>query len=426
MGSAVETVRPTNGKGRAMNASDLVVDNGTDFWVDPCVYTDQELYRSEMEKIFRTSWVYVAHESELTEPGDYLTTHVGEEPVIVSRDDKGAINVLVNACRHRAAVVCREERGNSKAFRCPYHGWAYRNNGDLLGVAQKAGAYKDGALRDVDGLHRAAKVESYRGLVFCTFDPQAPTLVEHLGAVRRHVDLWADMSPEPEGRLLPPHRFEYSGNWKMQAENGADGYHPAVLHQSAFETLDHFGVRSRALSNEMLEVGKVRGFKEGHAILEGGPVARLNPKLLASYKAALGERHDETRVQEILLRRHIFIFPNVYLMDGNIRTILPRSIDRTEVRSYFMELRGVDPAINEERLADLQRRLGTAGFIGPDDLETFAAVQTGSRSRSLDWMVMSRGLGREEDLGDGELLALPSDETPQRAIYREWFRRISA
>jgi benzoate/toluate 1,2-dioxygenase alpha subunit len=409
-----------------MNVNQYVVEDEANFRVSPRIYSDPELYRSEMEAIFRRSWVYVAHESEVREPGDYITTHVGEEPVIVSRDEKGEIHVLVNACRHRAAVVCREERGNSKAFRCPYHGWAYRNDGDLIGVAQRAGAYVDGALQGVEGLHRAARVDSYRGLIFCTFDPGGPSLIDHLGTVRKHVDLWADMSPVPEGRVLAPHRFEYAGNWKMQAENGADGYHPGVLHQSAFDTLDHFGVRSREASNEMLVIGKVRGFDGGHGILEGGPVARLNPKLMASYREALGERHDDARVEDILLRRHIFIFPNLYLMDGNVRSIHPRGPEHTEVRSYFLELQGVDPAINEERLRDLQRRLGTTGFIGPDDLETFAAVQTGSRSRSLEWMVLSRGLGREESLGDGEIVSVPSDETPQRSLYREWARRLSA
>jgi benzoate/toluate 1,2-dioxygenase alpha subunit len=409
-----------------MNVNQYVVEDEANFRVSPRIYTDPELYRREMEVIFRRSWVYVAHESEVREPGDYITTHVGEEPVIVSRDEKGEIHVLVNACRHRAAAVCREERGNSKAFRCPYHGWAYRNDGGLIGVAQRAGAYEDGALDDVAGLHRAARVESYRGLIFCTFDPAGPTLHEHLGSVRKHVDLWADMSPVPEGRVLSPHRFEYAGNWKMQAENGADGYHPGVLHQSAFDVFDHFGVRSRAASNEMLEVGKVRGFDGGHGILEGGPVARLNAKLMASYRESLGERHDAARIEDILLRRHIFIFPNLYLMDGNIRTIHPRGPEHTEVRSFFLELQGVDPAINEERLRDLQRRLGTTGFIGPDDLETFAAVQTGARSRSLEWMVLSRGLGREKSLGAGEIVALPSDETPQRSLYREWARRLSA
>jgi benzoate/toluate 1,2-dioxygenase alpha subunit len=403
----------------------FVREDASNFLVSPRAYHDQEIFRQEMDLIFRRSWVYVAHESQIPLPGDYFTTHVGLEPVIVSRDDQAAINVLVNACRHRAAVVCREEIGNAKAFRCPYHGWAYRNDGSLIGVAQRAGAYEEGSLDGVDGLHRAARVETYRGLIFCTFDESALPLVDFLGAVRPHIDRWADMSPEPEGRVRAPHRFEYSGNWKMQAENGADGYHPAVLHQSAFDTLDEFGIRSRAVSNEMLEIGKVRGFDGGHGILEGGLVARLEPDLMKSYVKALSVHHDQDEIAQILLRRHIFVFPNLYLMDGNIRTIHPRTVDRTEVRSYFLELQGVEPAINQERLLDLQRRLGTTGFIGPDDLETFAAVQTGSMSASMEWMVLSRGMGREEDLGDGELMGLPSDETPQRALYREWAKRLN-
>ena len=98
------------------------------------IYRDPAVFALEMERIFKRTWVFMAHESELAAAGDYLTMRIGAEPVVVVRGEDGEVRVLVNRCRHRGAVVCERAAGNAKSFRCQYHGWTYRNDGQLVGV----------------------------------------------------------------------------------------------------------------------------------------------------------------------------------------------------------------------------------------------------------------------------------------------------
>ena len=105
--------------------SDLVIEGETDFRIHTSIYSDSDIFALEMDRIFRRTWVYVAHESELPDPGDYVTTTLGTQPVIVTRDAGGQVHVLLNHCRHRGSAVCRADRGHAEQFVCPYHNWVY-------------------------------------------------------------------------------------------------------------------------------------------------------------------------------------------------------------------------------------------------------------------------------------------------------------
>src|SRR4051812_44330241 len=168
---------------------EMVVDQPNDFRVHSLAYLEPEIFALEMERIFERTWVYIAHESELPARGDYITSQIGRQPIIVSRSADGAAHVLLNRCRHRGSAVCRIERGQAETFRCPYHGWVYRNDGSLLGVAQA-----DGYPEDLDklalGLMPVPRVACYRGLIFASLSPTGETLEERLCHVRKYVDLW--------------------------------------------------------------------------------------------------------------------------------------------------------------------------------------------------------------------------------------------
>ena len=103
------------------------------------LYCDPAIYREEFERIWHREWIYVAHESEVPEAGDYVTRQIGLQPVIVSRDEDGGVHLMLNRCTHRGNTVCQSERGNAHAFRCAYHGWTFNNRGDLVGVPYSAG-----------------------------------------------------------------------------------------------------------------------------------------------------------------------------------------------------------------------------------------------------------------------------------------------
>jgi phenylpropionate dioxygenase-like ring-hydroxylating dioxygenase large terminal subunit len=115
----------------------LVVEAPHTFRVHTRAYTHPSVFQAEMKLVFERTWVFVAHTSELPNPGDYKTSYIGMQPVIVTRDDNGNISVLINRCVHRGAVLCREMHGNARQFQCPYHGWIYQNDGKLVGLTRR-------------------------------------------------------------------------------------------------------------------------------------------------------------------------------------------------------------------------------------------------------------------------------------------------
>src|SRR2546421_2583462 len=153
--------------------------------VDRKMFSDQEIYNLEMEKIFARAWVFMAHESQIPNPGDFFQTYIGEDRVIVVRDKAGQPQVLLNTCRHRGNAVCRAEEGHASSFMCTYHGWTYDLQGKLVGVPGFKDYYHEDLNREEWGLISAAKVDSFKGFIFATLDPEAPSLDEYLGDVGR-------------------------------------------------------------------------------------------------------------------------------------------------------------------------------------------------------------------------------------------------
>jgi benzoate/toluate 1,2-dioxygenase alpha subunit len=405
-----------------------MVEEGPDsFRVDPRVYDDPEIFASEMAQIFERSWVYVGHESEIPEAGDYRTSTIGLQPVILSRGSDRAVRVFLNVCRHRGNALCREAGGRSATFTCRYHGWVYGNDGALITVPDVE-AYPEAFLREMPRLGLLqARAASYRGLVFANLCKDAMPLADYLGAVRPYIDLWADLSPAGSARVCAPHSYTYRGNWKFQVENGVDMYHPPFVHQSAFATFRRIGLQRYQRNRPQIdsEATLTFGFERGHCILQRpGLYSVYTPAQYERYCDALAVRYGRERASEIMAIRHIHVFPNVCLMDANIRVIQPVCVDSTNVMSYFTKLDGVEDDINEARLADVQRRLGTVGLVGSDDVEIFAGNQTGIRAKALDRVILDRGIHREIVHPNGMREGGPTDETPQRAIYRGWLQSM--
>lgn len=206
------------------------------------VYNDAELYRLELERIFARNWVFVAHESEVPHRGDYVSRPIGEDPFIVVRGEDDKIRVLFDSCRHRGARLCTTDKGNTRHFQCPYHGWTYTTAGVLKGVPNKATAFV-GLDQSQWGLHEAPRVDSYRGLVFAALDADVMPLKEFLGDFCWYLDIHLGLTEGGMEVVGVPHRWHIDADWKSGSDNFAgDSYHTQSLHQSIL----HIGLSSRA------------------------------------------------------------------------------------------------------------------------------------------------------------------------------------
>ncbi|KAB0769472.1 Rieske 2Fe-2S domain-containing protein, partial [Pseudomonas aeruginosa] len=203
------------------------------------MFTEPELFDLEMELIFEKNWIYACHESELARPHDFVTLRAGRQPLIVTRDGNGQLHALVNACQHRGATLVRVGKGNQSTFTCPFHAWCYKNDGRLVKV-KAPGEYPEGFDKATRGLKKA-RIQSYRGFVFVSLDVAGEDdLVDFLGDARVFLDMLVAQSPSGELEVLPgTSTYTYEGNWKLQNENGLDGYHVSTVHYNYVATVQH-------------------------------------------------------------------------------------------------------------------------------------------------------------------------------------------
>lgn len=388
-----------------------------DWRIDGRVYRDPLVFEREMNTIFARSWVFVAHESEVAEGGDYKTAFIGRQPVIVNRSaDDGAINVIFNRCRHRGSAVCQRERGNANFFRCAYHGWTYSSDGDLIGVP-----FEDGYGSDFDkgamGLVHVPRVGSYRGFIFASLDPEAPALEDYIGHARPYLDFIADLGDGGIELSAHAHKLVYRGNWKLQVENTIDPYHFSFTHKSWLDILKDRTGKPAAWVKNVTTNTSWRGVDlgHGHSVHEYGP--------LEEHVRAGGTGISNFTAGE-LLPFNFILFPTLSFVGAHLRLVVPRAVDETAVYLYPIMPKGADEETRSGILRSHEGFYGPAGAGSTDDIEVaFDRVTSGLGATATpeDWILMSRGLDREVIDGEtGIRYGRSSDEVPQRAFYREW------
>ena len=424
-----------------MEPAACIKETDHDFRVHGMVYTSPYLFRLEMDHIFGQTWIFIGHESELPKIGDYKTSYIGLRPVIMCRGNDGEIHVMLNRCRHRGSVLCREANGQTKNFQCVYHGWVYDLNGDLLGIAKHKGGYPEDIDKSALGLMKVPQVYNYRGLIFGCMDPEAGDFLNYLGEAKPFLDIHLDRSLIGKINLkYGAHRTEYRGNWKFQSENAVDGYHGDTVHESFFKLVDEFGNKSgqhgaytQGEFEKIIEhrtTGRTVGFENGHGIWESPmteeAILAMKNGPHADYVEKLEKLRGEKLAHRMLNSMNLMIFPNLAVAHGQLRLIRPIAIDRTEVAIYFYDLESVPESYNEFRMSGYQRFFGPAGFGSPDDVEIFSINQTGLQAEEVEWLLLSRGMQREQMDNKGVRTGDPTDETPQRAFHRAWKKLMTS
>jgi phenylpropionate dioxygenase-like ring-hydroxylating dioxygenase large terminal subunit len=394
--------------------------------VHASIYTDPEIFRDEMARIFFSTWVFIGHESEIPQPGSFKTTYIGQVPLILTRSDDGAVHVLVNRCVHRGATVCQLERGTAKAFRCEYHAWTYNVAGDLIGISRPEGYSEAERAQFPTALARAPRVDSCAGMIFASFSATGASLREHLGPAARHLENWAALSPtgsiEVAGGVW---KTSYRGNWKIQVEGSNEGYHPDFLHR----VVEQVNKRNSAAAatpfvlsqNQALDLG------HGHSLMEHPPANASFRHETNEYVRQLEARLGPERTQEVLAKTfRLLVFPNLTISTEQIRVVRPLAVDQTEVYQYHVRVPGAPDAVNVSRVRKHVDFAGPAGNGSPDDFEMFERIQEGFNSLqwpgALPWVWFNRGMSTEGRGEDGIRIGPTAGEVQQRSIYYEWKR----
>jgi benzoate/toluate 1,2-dioxygenase subunit alpha len=367
------------------------------------VFTDPQIFELEMKHIFEGNWIYLAHESQIPNKNDYFTTYIGRQPIFIARDSNGELNAFINACSHRGAILCRFKRGNKSTYTCPFHGWTFSNSGNLLKVKDPDGAgyperfNKEGS----HDLTKVARFESYRGFLFGSLNPNVPRLVAHLGEATKIIDLVVDQSPEGLEVLRGSSTYVYDGNWKLQTENGADGYHVTTVHWNYVATTERRkqaarpdNIRAMSASGFGKHGGGFHSFENGHLLAWANwanPEDRPNWGRREELKAQFGEARADWMVRRL---RTLCLYPNVYLMDqfsSQIRQYRPIAVDKTEVTIYCIAPKGESAEARARRIRQYEDFFNASGMATPDDLEEFRGCQMSYRGRAARWNDLSRG-----------------------------------
>ncbi len=416
------------------------------------LYTDPAIFALEMTRIFGHCWLFLAHESQIPSPGDFVRTRMGREDVIVTRGRDGRIHGLVNRCAHRGAQLCAAERGHVQAFTCPYHAWTFALDGALASVPHRQSLPPGFDLKDPRlALATLPRIESYRGFVFGSLAAEGESLAEFLGPMTEAIGNFVDRAPlgeiEQAGGIA---RQEFRGNWKLHHENANDTLHPGFVHESsvaaaradkrdyATPAFDEHQTHTQMLSNGFgvreWQSLALTGFAGGHSYMggfyKGGVLApdRDDP-VWRDYRAALAARHGEEKTARILAedRFNNLLYPNVSLnaQYQQIRIVQPLAVDRTRVIAFCFRLKGAPEALFHRAVRFLTNLSSPASMILSDDIEIFERVQSGLANGVPEWLDQSRGLATDRVDNSGRRESTGISELPHRAQYGAWLRYMT-
>ncbi|MBS41200.1 MAG: ribosomal subunit interface protein [Rhodospirillales bacterium] len=418
------------------------------------VYLDPDIFDLELKKLFSVAWIYVGHESQVPNPGDYYCTEIACQPVIMTRNVDNSIHVLFNRCGHRGAKVVSDESGNSDIFTCCYHGWSYSNDGKLIAVPQPRG-YEKNSVKIGDpafGMAVVPRFESYRGFVFASLSPTGPSLNKFLGSITKSFDDLIDRAPGGDivvqGGVA---RHLYRGNWKLIFENLCDGLHPNCVHKSSIEAAENqddsvfsdgageIGVRQMRQNGVPWSFWEesvgLWAFPYGHSYLgdyhddEKLIIERKNP-FFKAYYSALKKAKGKNKAEKILsiARWNTNVFPTISFMSQfrQLRVIRPLSVDKTEVLGFCFRLKGAPEAMFHDTIRFANITNAVASPVLTDDLETYDRIRRGLEAQGNDWISTGRGMGKDTEEERGVLRAENGlSELHIRNMFNVWLSYLS-
>jgi phenylpropionate dioxygenase-like ring-hydroxylating dioxygenase large terminal subunit len=406
------------------------------------IFVSPTYHQAELETVFTRAWLFVGHESQIPNPGDFFTSRMGEESVILCRDAKGAVHVFLNSCRHRGMKVCRYEQGNTSLFVCPYHSWSYTTDGKLQGVPLYRVLYEGQMQREDWSLIEVPRLCVYKGTVWASWDAQAPDFLTYIGDAIDQLDAVLDCRDGRPGgsEVIGVHKWVFPSNWKFAAENFlGDSYH-----NPSHRSVDMIGMspsarRGQRRDNDYARAQRVWvAYPQGHGVTSGiappdapyEPSYEAHPDVEAYFRHCHEERQRRLGEKARLLSLVGTFFPNTAYHGRQPRSLCvwhPHGPLQTEGWRFFLVDADAPAAVKDILRRYYMRYSGPAGMTEQDDMENWlyaTAASNGTIARRYPFNYqMSMGAPNATHLGPGMVATQMTDQTP-RNFYRVYARYL--
>jgi phenylpropionate dioxygenase-like ring-hydroxylating dioxygenase large terminal subunit len=412
------------------------------------VYIAPEVFDLEMQRLWPRAWVYVGHDSQIPNSGDFYTTQIGRQPVVMLRDAEGQVLVLMNRCAHKGAKVVGAVSGNCGGLlRCPYHGWTYRLNGSVRTVPLKSGYAGTAVARGEAGrgMIRLANVAAYRGFVFARLSNTGMSFEQYFGDSLSSIDNMADRSPvgrlQVTGGVL---RYLHDCNWKMFIENLNDTMHPMVTHESSAGTARDLWAGQPADAPKPMVIEQflpfvssydffdrmgVKVYENGHSYTGVNFSIHSKYSAVPEYERQMQAAYGHERAAAILgeARHNTVYYPSLTIKGAiqTIRVARPIAVDRTVIESSTLRLVGAPEEVLERSVTYTRLINAPTSVVGHDDLHCYRSIQEGLAADGNEWVSLHRNHNAAEE-ADLAGVYNGTSEVSMRGQFRAWMRLMNA